>query len=140
MSEVNVSIGQDLIKPIIEAKVQAAITQAVESEKDLVTKFIARSLEVRVDKNGKRNRYEYENKYTMLEYMCYETLKDCAREAIKSWVEDNKSEVRKALTAQLKTTRTTTALAKSIIDGMTNCVKSDWRMSVKVNLETIKDD
>lgn len=140
MSEVNVSIGKDLIEPIIKAKVQASIVKAVSGEQDMVTRFIAQALEIKVDEDGKVQSNDYRNKFTLLEYMCIETLRDCARDAIKSWIEDNKGEVRKALIAQLKTTKSTSALAKSIINGLTNCVDSDWRMKVEVKLNSLKDD
>ena len=139
MSEVNVSIGKDLIEPIIKAKVQAAIVQAVSSEQDMVTRFIAQALETKVDKNGKVNYHDYDNKYTMLEYMCIDTLRECARQAIRRWIDENKSEIQKALTAQLKTTKTTSTFAKAILNGLTNSIKSDWRMNVKVELNSLKD-
>ena len=139
MSEVNVSIGKDLIKPIIEAKVQAAIVQAVSTEQDLVTRFIAQALETKVDKNGKVNYHDYDNEYTMLEYMCIDTLRECAKQAIRSWIEENRNEIQKALTAQLKTTKTTSTFAKAIINCLTNSIKSDWRMSVNVELNSLKD-
>lgn len=139
MSEVNVSIGKDLIEPIIKSKVQAAIIEAVSNEQDLVTRFIAQTLETKCDKNGKVCYHDYENKYTMLEYMCIDTLRDCAKQAIRSWMEDNKKEIRKALTAQLKTTKTTSTFTKAILSGLTTSIKSDWRMDVKVELNTLKD-
>jgi len=139
MSEVNVSIGKDLIKPIIEAKVQAAIVQAVSSEQDLITRFIAQALETKVGKDGKINYHDRDNKYTMLEYMCIDTLRDCAKQAIRSWIEDNKKEIQKALTAQLKTTKTTSTFAKAILNGLTNSLHSDWRMDVKVELKSLPD-
>ena len=139
MGEVNVSIGKDLIEPIIKAKVQAAIVQAVSGEQDLVTRFISQALEIKVDENGKVNYNDYNNKYTLLEYMCIDTLRDCAKQAIRSWMEDNKKEIQKALTAQLKTTKTTTTFAKAILGGLTNSIQSDWRMDVKVELNSLKD-
>ena len=107
MIEVNVSIGKDLIAPIIEAKVQAAIVKAISGEQDLVTRFIAQALETKVDKEGRVNSSSYRNNITMLEYMCIDTIQDCAKKAINSWINDNKKEVEKALIAQLKTAKTT---------------------------------
>lgn len=139
-SKVQVQITEDLIKPIIEAKVQAAVIEAIGSEKELVTKFISTALETRVAANGKVSSYDRENKYTVLEQMCLDNIRKAAKDAIKEWLESNQSQIKEALLKQLSTKKMAGEFTKACLTGLLESMQSTWKFQLKVGLKGFEND
>jgi len=128
--QVDIKISDDLIRPIIEAKVQAAIVEALSGDSGLVGKTISNALTMKVDSNGKVSDYTCSNKYTYLDYLCKSIIIEAADKAVRRWVEMRKPELEEEFLRQIQTKKTSKMLVRACVDGLANATKNKWRFSV----------
>jgi len=132
MDTVDIKISEDLIKGIIETKVQAAITQALSSEASVVEQVVAAALECKVDEKGKRSRYDSDNKFTYLDSLCRKMIRNAAESAVQEWAHSQQKLLTDTFLKQLQTKKTANALVKTCVDGLSDAASQSWRFSVDV--------
>ena len=132
--DVEIQVGKDVIKPIIEAKVQAAIVEALGMEKNLVERTVCAALEQKVDKDGKRSRYDSDNKYTMLEAMCNQYILKAARAALETLLQKQQGKIEEAIVRRM--TRDKSKMVNAFADGMRKSLESSWRFGVTVKFDS----
>ncbi len=113
MSDVNLSISTEVVKPIIEAKIQAAIVAALGDNKSMVESVVGMVLQMKVDKDCKRSTYDYENKYSFIEALCMKEIAEATRTAIKEYFQNHSELVKNAMKKYLS--RNTDTIAESFI-------------------------
>ena len=131
-SVVNVQVGADLVKPIIEAKIQAAIASALADDRNLVGNAVAAFLSMKVDDEGKRNS-DYYAKYTMIEYLSMEAIKKATTQAISEWIAKNNDAIIDA--AKKHISKQSGTIAKSMVDAFTGAIGDKWKFSVGVTVK-----
>ena len=132
MDQVDIKVSPDLIQGIVERKVQTAITEALSNEKCLVERVVTAALEMKVRQDGKVSRYSSDNKFTYLEALCNQLIRDAAKTAIKEWAEGRKQELKAEFLRQLQTKKTSKILVRACVDGIVNAVGNKWMFSVNV--------
>jgi len=132
-SEVQVNIGQDLIGPIVEAKIQAAITSSLTNPKDLVNEMITRILSQKCDAEGKVNSYSSYNKYTMVDMVCRNALQRATKAAMEEWVSENTKLLKDTLKKQIAASPA--KFAKVFLDGLAGSLKSSWAFKVSIGTD-----
>lgn len=95
MSDVQLSISQEVVKPIVEAKIQAAILSALSSEKDIIESAVEKILNVKVDSDGKTSTYSSSIPY--LQWLTNNAIQSAAKAALQQYVEDQKPKIQAAL-------------------------------------------
>ena len=135
-SKVQVQITEDLVQPIIQAKIEAAIVSALADEKGLVEKTVAAALSQKVDSEGKVNSSDYQNKQTRVEYLSVQLVQQAAKDALARWVSENQKQIEKAMYEELSRKSQTSKLVKAILAGLVDSTKSQWRFDV--SFEAIK--
>jgi len=137
--DVSLKISPEVVKPIIEAKIESAIISALTDGKaEMINGVVGRMLELKVNKDGKVGNYSSDNKYTFIEALCMKAIREAAQRAIVQWVEKNEPAIQSAIEQQFAKKRG--GMAKAFIDGLTESIKSSWRFGVDVNFNTLKDD
>ena len=124
-NEVNVTIGEDLIKPIVKTKIQAAIAEAL-GDRDAITKHVIEMVMTqRVDYTGKRSSYDRDNKYSFFEVAIESAMCDAIKEAFAEWVAENKSKIKEAMVTYLETKKARTTLSVGLLNVFTDiCAKN----------------
>ena len=131
---VDVRVGSDLIKPIIEAKIHAAI---MESMKDgaVADAAIHALLHGKVDDRGKYTKSSYGT--NLIEWLATSAIKDAARTAMEEHFAESKPKlvemVKKALA------RKSNSLANILVSGLEDSIKTEWSSTITVKLENLKD-
>lgn len=122
MANENVSINmpQDLVKPIIEAKVATAISEALGGSDAIVERMVALALSKKVDSNGKVSEYSSYNTYNFIEAVCANTIQQAAKKAIEAFVASQATKIEAEISKQLATRNKDLAKAfvASLIDGV----------------------
>jgi len=128
-----VNIPKDVIEPIIEAKVQAAVLDALGGHEAILSKAVVRVLNTKVGSDGEPDRYG-NAKETWLSWM----LTGCLRNAVKSAIETAMANNEKAIRAQLVTElqKKNSPLIRQLVNAMTGCLTDPdalrYRLSVQV--------
>ena len=136
MSEVNLSISDELVQPIIEAKIQSAICAALSGQQEIVSKVIEKILTMKVNKEGQRDTYGYRDSKTFIQWLCENAIHDAAKEAVKAWVSQSNEKLKKELEKILQ--RRTRSIAESVISSMITGIERDWNLKVEVKAENLK--
>lgn len=135
MANENVSINmpQDLVKPIIEAKVAAAISEALGGSDAIVERMVALALSKKVDSSGKVSEYSSYNTHNFIEVVCANTIREAAKKAINEFVASQapkiEAEIRKQLTVRNKD------LAKAFVASLVDGVRTNVTFTVDANVK-----
>lgn len=126
-SQVDIKVSQDLIAPIIEAKVQAAIIEALGDERDLIERVVTAALTKKVE----TDRYSSKT-IPWIEKVCNEVVRAAAEQAIKTWAGSQQDRIAEEFVRQLSQQRTSKSVVRAMIDGLADASKSRWKFSVEL--------
>lgn len=132
-SGVNVEVGEELVRPIIEAEIQTAIFNQLGSKSELLGTVISRLLSQRVDKNGKPASRSYDEEGTLIEFLSKKAIVDCATSAVNSWVESKKSEIQEEIEKQMSKKQKT--ISKLLVDGFAESLKNDYTVKIDLSFD-----
>ena len=129
---VNVQIGADLIAPIVQAKVNAAIVEAIGDKQAFVESVVAAMLKRKVDSEGKVNSYHGSNTHNMVDWLCRKAIQDAVKEGLESLMQESKPMIKAAIVKQLKSRPG--MLAKALVDGFGAATANRYRVNIAVTL------
>jgi hypothetical protein len=132
--DIALTISQDVVKPIVDAKIQAAIVAALGDGTDLIKAAVAKALEVMVDRNGKISQYSSDNKYPYMEAVCERLIRESTGKALAAWVEESRPQIEAALKKALS--KSGNRLAAALAAGLLESIKSDVKHTVNITFET----
>jgi hypothetical protein len=132
-------VSPDLVRPVIEQKIQAAIVAALAEGKEsaMLSAIVGRVLAQKVDSEGKVSRYDSYNDREYVRWLCETAIRDCARRAVQEWAESNKAKIEKQMQAELS--RRSAGMAKVFMDGLLKSMQSSWTFKVDVGFESPKE-
>jgi hypothetical protein len=134
MSDLNIQLNENLVKPIIEEKIKLAIIESFKGQYKLIENVIYTLMDTKVDSDGKRSSYSSDNRYSLLDILIRKELEKKAEELIKiitnECIPDLEKELRKILT--------TKKFADSLAGAVLNSVKGKDYFSIKFNVSLEK--
>lgn len=138
MDSVNIEISKDLIAPIVEAKIKAALMEALGSTDTVLNTVIDRILYDKVNEDGVKDSYSSANKFSFVDVALRNAIADGCREAMTEYLAEKKSEIKTALSERLKLKKTREAMAAAIIDGLVSSTSGRWNVSTHFAFESAK--
>ncbi len=126
-----IQIPDDVIKPIIEAKVAAAVMAAMEGHQNLVTQIVGAALAAKVDRDGKPASY---GDLTFLAWAMQHAIKTAAMEAIREHVETRRDSIKAEIARQLGSSKSRLGkqLAEALVNGAVGAVTNSWRFTLEL--------
>lgn len=135
MSSSTIQIPNDVIQPIVEAKVAAAITEALGGYDRLIESAVAQVLNQKVGADGRPTTYSDARPW--FKWVMQDCVQKAARAAIETYFKDHEELVKKAITVEL--TKKNSPLVKQLVGALiSTVVNADalrYRMNVAVNIE-----
>lgn len=117
MSGPTLNIPQDVINPIIQANISAAILAAMGDGSKVMANAIASVLSTKVDPNsGNLSNYNSSNTVPWIDWMLGQAVRESAKTAIIEYLAGQQEEVKKHLAAELG--KKNSPLAKSLVEAM----------------------
>jgi len=136
-SGMSINVDQSLVKPIIEAQVQAAIFAEMSKSSDkLIHGMVQSMLTQKVDSEG-RPSDSYSAKSTYIEWLCMAAIREAARKAVGAWVTENQEKLDVEVAKQFKASGG--KMAKIFVEGIMESLSTKWRMNVEIALDN-KDE
>ncbi len=129
------NVSPELVRPVIEAKIQAAIVAELQktSVDWVLGGLVSKALGQKVDQmNGQPSTYS--SAIPLLEWLCKDAVQKVARQAIAEWIEANRSIFQKHFEAEMK--KNSKSMAKVFFDGVTESMKSTWQFKVDVGFQS----
>jgi len=134
MSDVNLSISKELVLPIIEAKVNAAVCEALSGHQSVVSDVVTKILNMKVDSNGRASTYSSDVPF--IQWLCTQAIQDAAKQAVKNYISGSNEKLVQAVETVLQ--KNTKVVAVNLINSLIKTVEKDWRMLVSLSVLPIE--
>lgn len=132
MSAPTFQIPQDVIQPIIQANITAAIAQALGGSANVLEKAISTILSTQVDGEGKPSSYSHHSHRSWLDWAVGDAIRKAARAAIEEQIATLQVALKEQMVAQL--TKKNSPLIKQIAEGLAAGAFSPeaikWRLTI----------
>jgi len=135
----SLQINQDMVKPILEKQIQAAILANIGNPEQLIQKVVAVALSQKVNREGKISQYSSDNNYDYLEVLVGQSIREAANEAIKQWLTDNQEQLKVAITKELNKPARLKSIVGAFADAAEKSFKSDWYFKCDVKFSEAKE-
>lgn len=135
---VKLEIATEVVRPIIEAQIQAAIVRELNNTPNLVEKMIEAAMLEKVSSDGRKSNYSSDNRYSYIDVLAQKAIRDSAQQAMQEWIKENQAKLKRELKRQLASHPE--ELAASFIAGLTKSAESDWRMTTNITLRSFEDE
>jgi predicted RNA-binding Zn ribbon-like protein len=137
---VNLTISKDIVNPIVSAKIQEAVAEALGGKEKLIADLLDKIIQQRVDKKGNVSTYNSENKYSWLEAMVNQQIENAIKDELQKQIASMSSEIRELVIKQLQTKRGANAVATALLDGLNQTLNNSWCSTIAVTINPIKPD
>lgn len=133
MAQPTFSIPQDVITPIIQAQITAAVAQAMGPQARVMEQAVAGILSTKVDERGTPGNYSSNKPW--IEWAVGEAIRAAAKAAIEQFVAEQQEAIKAALVKDLS--KKNSPLLKSLMDGMISGVFRADNLKYRLNIEVI---
>jgi dsDNA-binding SOS-regulon protein len=134
---VSLQINEDMVKPILEKQIQAAIVANIGDPEKLIQKVVATALSQKVNKEGKIDQYDSYNTYDYLEVLTGQAIRKAAKEALGEWLAENQELLKIAVTKELNKPARLKSIVGAFADAAENSFKCDWQFNCDVTFSEI---
>lgn len=138
-NNVSLTISQDIVKPIVQSKIEEAILLSLGGADKLVEYAVATILNTKVDSTGKVSTYSNENKFNFVEIAIRNKINEAARLAVSDFLENHKEKIRNELIKQLTSKKGVALFAASLLDATARTLPNQYRATFTVNFLETKD-
>lgn len=132
MSDLNIAVSKELVQPIIEAKIHAAIVGELNRSGEYIEAAVTRALSQKVDGQGKPTDSPY-YKTKFVEYVCIKAIQDAAKTAIQEYVQQNQEKVNAAVKKVIA--KQTDAMAVRFVESIIHSAGSGYMLKVDLKVE-----
>lgn len=136
MSDVNLSISAEVVQPIIDAKINAAVCEALSGTNNIVSSVVTKILNEKVDSEGKTSRYSSRDEQTFIQWLCNDAIKKASIQAIQNYINAANAPLCAAVQAVLM--KNTKTIAQNLVSSFVEATKSNWSLKVDVNVDPKK--
>lgn len=133
--EMTLKVDPDLVKPVIEAQIEAAVIRELNRVEDLIPRMVNAIIHQKVDSSGKRSDYTHNNRYDYLEVVTSKVVRDAVKQAIDEVVAEKYPQIKDTVRQLLVENETATGIAQMLVDGLRESIERTHRFSVRVELE-----
>jgi len=128
----SLQINQDMVKPILEKQIQAAIMANIGDPEQLIGKVVTVALSQKVNKEGRVDSYSSYNTYDYLEILTGQAIREAAKDALKEWLADNQELLKVAVTKELNKPARLKSIVGAFADAAENSFNCDWRFNCDI--------
>lgn len=136
-SAVSIQVGPDVIKPIVEAKIQAALVEALGGNSNIIENAVRAIMYAKVDSEGRFSTNNYSGDKSLIEWTCAKLVKQAGEEAIREYIATKKdvlvAEFKKQFAKKSKT------IAEKMVDGILDSANARWGFNLTVDYKEKKD-
>lgn len=136
---VNLGISDELVKPIVDKHIKAAVTAAMGGSDKLVEKTVDMIMNTKVNSEGKVSQYSSENRFTLLEWILTSRIKDAVQTVVVEEINKVSTQIRDSIIKKLRSEKGSSMMADALLSCFLNTLESKWYSTIQVNMEKYKD-
>lgn len=128
-------IPQEVLQPIIDAHVAAAIATALGDRSRMIQEAVTAALNVKVDeRDGKPSNYS--TNVTFLQWLVRSSIRDAATQAVREHLALQMDEMKKLVAKEMKNQRS--PLTKALIEGVAKAAAESTRFNIRVSVDGVE--
>lgn len=133
MSDVNLSVSKELIVPLIEQKVAAAIAAELGNPAEIIEQLVRRHINTKVDSEGKASNYGSTTPF--LTWLMTDSIRGIVKRGVEAWVNQNSDKLEALVVKAMN--KNASGFARSLVEALAknsiNSVKVDIEAKAVVN-------
>lgn len=130
MSDVELKVSQDFVKPILEQKIKMALIESMGGSEQFVSALIESYMQIKCGADGKISQYSSDNKYTLLDATLRTMITGAIKDAVQKWAVENQSVISEELAKYFKSKSGSNVMVKAIQSGLVESMSKGWGISV----------
>ena len=131
---INLGISPDLVKPIVEKQIKAAVTEMFGGADEIINKIVTSMIHQKVDNDGKVNSNSYYNKYDWFEMVFSKQIKEAVENELKEQMKSMSAAIRKSLIKKLRSEQGANLVADALIRGLEGTFEHSWQSRIDVKI------
>lgn len=136
---INLGINEDMVKPILEKQIQAAIIANIGNPEELIGKVVSHALNQKVDKEGNTSRYSSDNKFDYLDILTTNYIRSAAKESLQEWLKENSKVVREMVKKEMNKPERQRTMVNAFADAVESSLKMNWRFNCDIKFYEMED-
>ena len=133
---INLGISPDLVKPIVEKQIKAAVTEMFGGADEIINKIVTSMIHQKVDSDGKVNSNSYYNQHDWFEVVFSKQIKEAVENELREQMKSMIAPIRKALIKKLRSEQGANLVADALIRGLEGTFEHSWTSQIDVKLIT----
>lgn len=133
---INLGISPELVKPIVEKQIKAAVTEMFGGADEIINKVVTSMIHQKVDSNGKVNSNSYYNEYDWFELVFSKQIKEAVENELREQMKSMSAAIRKALIKKLRSEQGANLVADALLRGLEGTFDKAWKSQIDVKLIT----
>jgi hypothetical protein len=129
--DVGLNIDQNFLKAAVQDIVNAALVKSLGDPAELVRQAIDRTINQKVDSDGKITRDEYRSE-PYLNWLAKRVVTDTVKEAVMQMVKEHAPALKAELLHQLRTQRFQQNMAAQFLETVEKAAVDTWKMPISV--------
>ena len=134
---VNLGINKELITPIVEKEIKAAVVAALGGADSVIEKVVNNIMYQKVNSEGKVSSYSSDNKYTFIEHVLTNNIKGAIGEELKRQIGEKAEPLKKAIVKSLRNEKMADKLADALLTAFSQTVDSNWKSIINIEIKPI---
>lgn len=114
---VNLSISKEIVNPIVEAKIKAAVIEAMGGTDVLINKVVDNVLNQNVAHDGKISQYNSDNKSKWIDVVVTQQIREATKIVMQEILATRQNDIRAAIQKQLSSKKGIEAFAQALLSG-----------------------
>lgn len=127
---VNIQLGQDLIKPIIETKIKAAIMESFNLESQFIEKLVETVLKQKVDRDGKPSTYSSDKYY--IDYLIHKSFLEMVRTCVQEVITEKNEQIKIEIHKQLSSKKGIKDIVETFSQNLISSANQPYRWSINL--------
>lgn len=130
-------IPKDVIEPIIQSHISAAVAVALQGHRPIVEQAVAHALNVKVDNDGKVSQYSSSNQVPWLQWVMGDCIRKAALAAVQEELAQQQDAIKKQIAAELR--KVNSPLAKKLIESMAGAIADQRSLQYRLTVSVESD-
>ena len=123
----------------VKQTVIMGISESLNGKNEIVSQLVKSVLETKVDKTGKISSYSSDNRYSLLEVMTQNAIREITKEEFKRLIEESRPQISKAIRAELEKKETMGNMVAAFLNAIEKQLTSSYSMNVEVEFTKDKE-
>lgn len=135
----DLNVDDNYLAECVKQTVIMGISESLNGKNEIVSQLVKSVLETKVDKTGKISSYSSDNRYSLLEVMTQNAIREIAKEEFKRLIEESRPQISKAIRAELEKKETMGNMVAAFLNAIEKQLTSSYSMNVEVEFTKDKE-